>query len=197
MSGPDRITTSYEALPDEQLMVLVRDSDRRAFDELYNRYRAPLFNYICRTCGSRDVGDDLFQEAWLRVMRSAHQYRSDQLLKPWMFRIAHNLVVDYFRSRSRKREEPVENYDDLPGNNATPEHEIPDTQLDLQWKVDRLMALIEQLPEEQREVFVLRREFDESLERIAELTDTNVETVRSRLRYAVDKLRRALGENAS
>jgi len=194
MSGPDRITTSYEALPDEQLMVLVRDSDRRAFDELYNRYRAPLFNYICRTCGSRDVGDDLFQETWLRVMRAAHQYRADQLLKPWLYRIAHNLIVDHFRSRSRRRETPVDSYEDLPGGNATPEQEAPDVQFDLQSKVDRLMTLLEQLPEEQREVFVLRREFDESLERISELTGANVETVRSRLRYAVDKLRRALDE---
>lgn len=183
------------ATDDATLMLRYRDGDARAFEILYERHKGPLYRYLQRMCGRREVADDLFQEVWSKVIASRSRYEARAQFNTFLFRIAHNCAVDYFRRSGRPHEGAAQDIDDVAEQVSGAEHERPDAALaEAQVRSDFRRAL-EQLPAEQRDVFVLYEESGLTLEEIGRITGVAMETAKSRLRYAVGKLRTALKQH--
>ena len=187
--------TTEGVTDDATLMLRYRDGDTRAFELLYERHKGPLYRYLQRMCGRREVADDLFQEVWSKVIASRSRYEARAQFNTFLFRIAHNCAVDYFRRSGRPHENAAQNVDEIAEEIGAAEHERPDAALsEAQVRSDFRRALAE-LPPEQRDVFVLYEESGLTLEEIGRITGVAMETAKSRLRYAVGKLRTALRQH--
>jgi len=177
---------------DGELMLRYRDGDKRAFEILYLRHKGSLYRYLQRMCRNREACNDLFQEVWSKVITSRERYEVRAQFSTFLFRIAHNCAVDYFRRAGRQHigrtDDVTELQDQLPGMDV----ERPDAQLSELQLRDSFKAALDALPEEQRNVFVLYEETGMTLEQIGEATGVGFETAKSRLRYALSKLRNAL-----
>jgi RNA polymerase sigma-70 factor, ECF subfamily len=183
------------AMDDTALMLRYRDGDVRAFEILYERHKAPLYRYLQRTCHSREVADDVFQEVWSKVIASRGRYEARAQFNTFLFRIAHNCAIDHFRRAGRRQESGAPAADDVAEQVGAAEHERPDAALaESQLRSDFRRAL-DELPPEQRDVFVLYEESGLSLEDIGKITGVAMETAKSRLRYALAKLRGALEQH--
>ena len=180
---------------DESLMLAYgARGDTAAFDTLYARHRAGLYRYLLRGTRNAQVADDLFQETWSRVIDARARYRPEARFSTWLLQIAHNLVVDFYRRQPSRA--TVDDADEVLAALPAPEHEQPEQQVS-QFQARRgLQRAIEQLPDEQRQALLLKWEHDLSVEDIAQITGAPRETVKSRLRYAVGRIRDALGANA-
>jgi RNA polymerase sigma-70 factor (ECF subfamily) len=183
------------ALPepsDEILMQSYAAGDAAAFETLYRRHRNTLYGFLLRALGRRDQADDCFQEVWSRVINAAPRYRPEAKFSTWLLQIAHNLLID--RHRRQRPEQPLDTADgDGPVIAALVEHEAtPERQLSEFQAQQRLRQAIAALPAEQRHVVLLRLDQELSLEEIGLITGVGRETVKSRLRYAMDKLRERL-----
>ena len=179
---------------DEALMIAYRDGDAAAFQVLYGRHRGPLYRFLLRHCGAAAIAEELFQDVWLNVIRARARYVPDARFAAYLYRLAHNRLIDHFRrSAHRPRTESDDETQVLASVPADPRDE-PEARLERKAKVERLMLLLAGLPEAQREVFVLYQEAGLSIEEIAQATGVNAETAKSRLRYAVAKLRCGLEE---
>ena len=172
---------------DEDLMLRYRKGDMAAFDALYRRYRGPLFRYLERQSGIAAVAEELFQEVWMRVIRGRERWRSELGFRPWLFRIAHNRMVDHWRA-GRENHAPLEGQ----GEVLQMDTPWPDAWLLIRDCVERLFRLLGGLAEPQRSAFLLKEEAGLSLEQIAAVMNTGRETVKSRLRYALKRLRAGL-----
>jgi RNA polymerase sigma-70 factor (ECF subfamily) len=170
---------------DEDLMARYGDGDADAFDLLYERYRGPLYRYFLRHCEGEASAQELYQEAWLRVVGARERWRPAAGFAPWLFRIARNLLADHWR----RRPPPAEPIDETVVDPAAP---WPEAWTVLRDCVERLLRLLSGLAREQRDAFLLQAEGGLTLEQIAEVTGTGRETVKSRLRYALRRLRAGL-----
>lgn len=180
---------------DAALLRRYRRGEVEAFDQLYQRHRVGLYRFLCSLSGDAALADEVFQETWLSLIRSQVEQRDSVLFKTFLYQIARNRLIDHWRHQGRHqgREEAYEEalharLDDAPG---------PDQQWVEGRERQRLQRALQELPEEQREVFLLRAEADLEVHEIAELTRAPAETVKSRLRYAIQKLRRLLVEPAA
>lgn len=179
---------------DEELMLKYRDGDAGAFEELYGRYKGRLYRYLLGKCKSKEVAEDLYQEVWMKLINARGRYEVKAKFTTWLFQIANNHFIDYYRKHSGS----IINCQGILGEiENIPEHEKhqPEYQVQIQQQTTLLMQFIGQLPDEQREAFLLREEAGMDIEEIAEVTGVNVETAKSRLRYAVNKLRKGLDKN--
>jgi RNA polymerase sigma-70 factor (ECF subfamily) len=178
---------------DETLMLRYRAGDAGAFARLYARHKGPLYRYFLRQCGQAAIAEELFQDVWLKVIAARAGYVPQARFTTWLYRIAHNRLVDEYRARQRRL--PVSGDEDCPEWEAAPApvEEQPEYREERRQQAERLLALLAELPEAQRETVLLREEAGLSLEEIAEATGTGRETVKSRLRYALARLRRGLG----
>ncbi|WP_324734197.1 RNA polymerase sigma factor [Pseudomonas paeninsulae] len=185
-------------LPDEEDAALLRryrQGDAEAFALLYQRHRLGLFRFLCGLCGDPTLAEEVFQDTWMSLIRSQSLQREAVLFKTWLYQIARNRLIDHWRKSGRqqaKHEAFDEQLHDQPCSESDPEQ-----QLSLSRDQQRLQAALDDLPAEQREVFLLRAHGDLELHEIAELTRTPAETVKSRLRYALQKLRRLLADPAT
>jgi RNA polymerase sigma-70 factor (ECF subfamily) len=176
-------------LDDTALMLRYRDGDADAFETLYHRHNDSLYRYLLRLSLNRDTAEDLFQEAWGKIVNSRHNYRPTAKFSTFLFRVAHNCFIDYLRKNKRHTAET--NID--PDLSPNPGDE-PDQMAERHLARRRLDACLEEIPPEQRDVFLLYEEAGLSIDEIAAVTGANRETVKSRLRYAAGKLRAALSE---
>lgn len=172
---------------DEQLMQRYRDGDGGAFDELYQRHRGAVFRYIKRLCRDGTDVEAVFQDTWMRVIHHRDLWHADQPFSPWLFRIAHNRVIDLWRSEGRRVVDDEAIPDTLPDQGLA--HDAMQLLHDC---VQRLKVLLSALPEVQRSAFLLKEEAGLSLAQIGEVTGVERETVKSRLRYAMQRLRSGL-----
>ncbi|MBK7665551.1 MAG: RNA polymerase sigma factor [Sterolibacteriaceae bacterium] len=181
---------------DEALMLAYRDGDARAFEFLYQRHRSRLYRWLTHQCGSAGIAEELYQDIWLKVINARDGYQVSARFTTWLFRIAHNRLVDHWRASGR-----------APSAVGPPDDDDADDPLDLvagspleephnEFERKRLGAAlirqIEALPAVQRETFLLAQETDMTLEEIASITGVNRETAKSRMRYALAKLRDGL-----
>ncbi len=170
-----------------------------AFDALYARHRRGLYAFIARLLHGREVAvDDVFQEAWLAVARSRAAYRPTARFRTWLFQIARNRTIDLLRERRPVLASELQSTDDGDDPFAAlegPDGLTPERQLDRAHKAEAIARALAALPAVQREAFLLREQADLPLEDIARVTGVNVETAKSRLRYAIAKLRAALRGN--
>jgi RNA polymerase sigma-70 factor, ECF subfamily len=189
--APDRA-----AAPDDgALMLRFRDGDAGAFDILYARHKGALYRYLQRMCRNRESANDLYQEVWGKVIASRKRYEVRAQFTTFLFRIAHNCVIDHFRLAAQRYAKHAQDVDAIAEELSGAEHERPDANMsEAQLRADFQRAL-QQLPPEQRDVFVLYEESGLGLEEIGRITGVSMETAKSRLRYAVAKLRAALKQH--
>ncbi|HET6431030.1 RNA polymerase sigma factor [Dyella sp.] len=176
--------------PDAQLMLAYGRGDLAAFDALYAKHRGTLYRFVLRSVRDRSLADEVFQDTWSRVIASRTRYQPQAKFSTWLLQIAHHLIIDSYR---RKR--PLAEGDEAElalAAHPAPEHEQPEHALSDFERRRGLQRAIEQLPDDQRVAVLLRLEHDLSLEEIAQITDVGRETVKSRLRYAMTKLRDVL-----
>jgi RNA polymerase sigma-70 factor (ECF subfamily) len=182
---------------DEALMLRYAQGDAAAFDDLYGRHRGGVFRYVLRHLnGNRAAAEELFQDVWMNLIGARERYRVEAKFTTWLYTMAHNRVIDHYR-----RQRPLEvvslegdEDDDPPPQIAAPPTAQPERAAQARQEAARLLALVEGLPAAQREVFLLYEEGGLSLEEIASVTGSDREAVKSRLRYAMDKLRRGMGD---
>lgn len=174
-----------DQLSDRDLVELCRTGDDDAFNELYGRYRLPLFAYLHRLLpGNKPLVDDFFQQVWIRAVRNWERYTDQQLLLAWLCRIAHNLVMDHFRSNANR--EMVEISENLLAETFNPEEILQQQKLD-----EAVQDAIEKLPPEQKEIVRLRAQ-GISFKDIAEQKKISLNTALGRMHYAVKNLQKML-----
>jgi RNA polymerase sigma-70 factor (ECF subfamily) len=184
-----------DAEEDGELMLRYARGDLRAFEKLYRRYRRPLYRYLSRQTRNPESANDLFQEVWSKLIASRERYEPRAKFRTFLYRIAHNSFIDHCRRNTVRNEMRAE----APGDEdwgcllPAPDEDRPDMRLQALQTVMRFRAALAELPAEQRDVFLLYEESGLSLEEIAVVTGVGMETAKSRLRYAVGKLRRAMG----
>ena len=162
--------------------------DADAFEVLYQRHKGPLYRFVLRQCGKTFV-DELFQDIWLRVIKSRENYQVKAAFKTWLYRIARNRIIDHYRRQSIR---PVDNNPDALSSLSEVRSGQPENQLEASGQHDLLMNAIAALPPDQKEAFLLKEEAGLGVEDIALTTGVTYEAVKSRLRYATRKLREQL-----
>ena len=183
---------------DEELMQRYRDGDANAFEILYARHKGPVYRYVLRQCGVAAQAEELFQDVWMNLIRARERYEVRAKFTTWLYTLAHHRVIDHYRRQAAGA--PI-SYDDDPDDaplvEQVPDSEWkqPDSELERRRQAQQLLALLKQLPAAQRETFLLREEGGLTLEEIAAATGVSMETAKSRLRYALAKLRQGLKEN--
>ena len=192
------VSSSLGELTDERLMLSYVDGNAAAFEALYRKYRGPVFRYLLHQCGNAGQAEELAQEVWLSVIKARSGYEPLAMFSTWLFRIARNRFIDHYRKNSRSAQDCPSSIDgdDEPWEEAVPApaHETPHALLDRATVASRISQALEALPSVQREVFLLAEEGGMTLEEIAATTATPRETCKSRLRYALSKLRQSLGD---
>lgn len=183
---------STEASSDEALLALYRKGDGAAFEILYTRHRQGLYRFLLGLCGSAERAEEVYQETWLSLIRSESQPQGRATFRTWLYQIARNRLIDHWRKHGVHQ--PLHDSYDEQTHALTDETSDPEQLLSLSRDSQRLAAALQTLPADQREVFLLRAYSDLDLPQIATLTETPLETVKSRLRYAQQKLRRLLAE---
>lgn len=186
---------------DESLMLRYAAGDIAAFDALYARHELGVWRYVFRSVRVQAVADDLLQDVWFAVARSAPGYTVSARFKTWLFTMAHNRLVDYFRTARHHVSIDGSTDEDGEGGGigdtlAADSGFGPLRRLESSEQAAALIAAVERLPREQREAFLLQAEAGLSVEDIAAATGVNFETAKSRLRYARNSLRQQLQEFA-
>jgi len=183
------------ALSDAECMQRYRNGDTQAFRVLYARYREKLHRYSLRLAGKPSEAEEIFQDVWMAVVNGKASYRPDAPFAAWLFAIAHRRAADRWRVLGRHAPDAIDSHDNaddaIEQLTASPLH-APDRSLDNDALGKALVDAVHALPLPQREAFLMKAEGELSLEDIAFATGTTRETVKSRLRYAQQKLREAL-----
>src|SRR5690349_20523559 len=185
---------------DEDLMVMYQKGEVRAFEVLLSRHRKPVFNFILRFVGSRETAEDLLQETFLRVIKGAEAYQRQAKFTTWLYTIARNLCVDQSRRAKHRKAQSL----DAPMNSSAESGTLLDVLPSGEMASDRLAGnkqlhlklneALTRLSEEQREVFLMREFLDMPFKEIADVIGVPENTVKSRMRYALEKLRLELDE---
>lgn len=186
----------HEDLSDEELMIAYREGDVAAFEVLVKRHEGPMFNFILRSTGRRDLAEELLQEVFIRIVKSAPKYEQTAKFTTWAYTIARNICIDRARKANKYGEVSLDRTmgDDGEGQtfkDALVDEEGDSSTVDYDRKqfVKRLEAALEELPDEQRDVFVMREFSGLKFREIAEVLEIPVPTVKSRMRYALEALR--------
>lgn len=189
---------NYTLLTDEQLVAAYANGKNTAFDVLLSRHKTKLFNYILQIVRDRDLADDIFQETFVKAIVTIRQgrYKDFGKFSAWLSRIARNLAIDSFRAEKSEAEISADNADfDIFNRRELSEDTIEDAMIDLQIESD-VRALVEELPESQKEVLTMRYYKDMSFKEIAEVTGVSINTSLGRMRYAILNLRRMAKERS-
>jgi RNA polymerase sigma-70 factor (ECF subfamily) len=165
-------------------------------EKLINKHQARIFNFINSKVQDRDTAEDIFQDTFIKVIRTLKggQYNEEGKFLPWIMRIAHNLVIDFFRKNNRmpkvKNTEEFDIFRFISDNSPNAEHSMVQDQV-----VKDLQKLIQELPEDQKQVLIMRLYRDMSFKEIAENTNVSINTALGRMRYAIINLRKLIDEN--
>lgn len=171
--------------PDEELMAAYRGGDARAFETLYARHRTRLFRFVLRSVKARALAEELYQEVWMRVIEARASYAPKARFTTWLYTLAHNRLVDHWRKRGLTL--VALETDEVPSQGSDPADHAQARE-----SLGRFAAALEALPALQREAFLLHEEGELSVAEIAAATGANEETAKSRLRYAMAKLKAAV-----
>ena len=187
---------NLKQMTDDMLVALYLKGNNSAFDTLLNRHQDRLFNYIYFLVRSREVAEDIFQETFVKAITTLQQgrYQNDGKFAAWVTRIAHNLVIDQFRIE--RNENAISNDEvefDLLNDAKLAEGTIENRMVNEQVLKD-VRALIDELPDCQREVVFMRYYQDLSFKEISDITGVSINTALGRMRYAVLNMRRIAEE---
>ena len=181
---------------DANLIQSYLDGDKGSLEVLFNKYKDKLYTYIFFLVRKQDIAEDVFQETFYKAIQSlnAGKYKDDGRFFPWLSRIAHNMVIDYFRAQKKmnsvSHSEENENsyYQSSKIENIEDEMEQSQKQAD----VKKILAY---LPDEQREVVVMRHYLDMSFKEISSVTGVSINTALGRMRYALMNMKKIIEEN--
>ncbi len=185
-------------MSDEDLLAAYAAGDARAFAELYERHERAIYRFFLRQGAAAALADDLLQETWLAVVRNAASYEPRAKFTTWLYTIARSKMIDHWRSHDDAVSlayfvgDAANDADESVLNVAAGDACRPDHQVLARAEARAFLAAVEALPPPQREAFLLQAEGGLSLEQIAVVTGAAHETVKSRLRYAMNKLRAAM-----
>lgn len=176
---------------DAELMLAYAAGDSGGFARLYERHKGGVYRYFLRSLRDGGVAEELAHDVWSGVVRGRAGYRPEAKFTTWLYRLAHNRLIDHYRRASLVVFSPIEPDGDDPvaGQDHPSPAPGPDDVTHHRAAARRLVELVELLPPNQREAFLLQAEGGLSLEEIAEATGGDFEAVKSRLRYAFKKLR--------
>lgn len=183
------------AASDEQLMLAYRDGDAGAFDTLYRRHKGPVYRYMLRQCRDAGVADELFQDVWMNLIRARESYTVQAKFTTYIYTMAHNRLIDHYRKHGQVQ---MVSFDDdseeapVVAEPVAAVRDEPEKHLDIKQQAAQLLAVLGELPPPQREAFVMQYEGGMSVEEIADATGVTRETAKSRLRYALAKIRQGL-----
>lgn len=171
---------------DEALMLAFAKNDASAFETLYARHKDALYRYFLRHINNQAICQELFQDLWMKVINAKENYQVSAKFKTWLYTLAHNRLVDWYRRNKLENKAFIDNSEDEVDGviDWNPEDELQTKLLTTQLK-----SAIAKLPFEQREVFLLHQEAALTLPQIAEMLQLGIEKIKSRYRYAINKLR--------
>jgi len=183
---------------DEALMLAFARGNMNAFEQLYDRHETGVWRFVFRSVQNQAVADDLVQELWFAVARSAASYEPTAKFRTWLFTMARNRVIDHTRTAKNHASIDAENDEgeSMFSELAADSRLGPLRQVTSREQARALLEAIEQLPADQREAFLLQAEGDMSVDDIAAATGVSFETAKSRLRYARNKLKELLADFA-
>lgn len=188
-------------LSDQDLVSLYIKGNEDALEVIINRHRARIFSYIIATIKDKTLAEDFFQDTFIKVIKTLRggRYNEEGKFLPWVMRIAHNLMIDYFRKAKRFRAVRGRNSDneeiDIFNTIRNEDLNIEELLVKDQVRSD-VKELIERLPTEQKEVVKLRYYYDMSFKEISEFTDVSINTALGRMRYALINLRKVVVEHS-
>ncbi len=183
----------FQELDDSKLVRFYIDGNDKALDVLVNRHQQKVFSFVMMKVKNPDIANDIFQDTFIKVIKTLRggKYNEEGKFLPWVMRIAHNLTIDFFRKNKRM---PFVNTTDefnvvdiIPEDALNAEKSMVKSQIE-----DDLRKLIDELPEEQREVLIMRHYGDMSFKDIAEQTNVSINTALGRMRYALINLRKLI-----
>jgi RNA polymerase sigma-70 factor (ECF subfamily) len=186
----------YSSSSDQNLVQAYIKGDHSAIEVLINRHRSKVYTYILLTIKNQQLAEDLFQETFIKVIQSLRggKYKDNGKFLSWVIRIAHNLIIDHFRKE--KQMNSISNDDsevDLFNSKKLSDSNIEELIINSQIKSE-IRILINELPDDQREVVLLRHYGGLSFKEIADQTDVSINTALGRMRYALINLRKLIQE---
>ncbi len=191
-----------EEVTDEVLMMRFQGGDRSAFASLVRKQKTPLYNFIVRQIRVPQVAEDLVQDVFVKIVQNAADFKHEARFSTWAYAIARNVCIDHLRKMSLRKhpslDQPSKPDEDGPTlgertADASPGAQVERAAIGGEMQV-RIVRAVEMLPEEQREVFLLREIGHVPFKDIAEMTGVSENTVKSRMRYALERLQEALSE---
>ena len=188
----------FLSMTDEELVALYASGNNKAFEVLFSKYEETLFSYILYLVRNRDLADDIFQETFIKAITTIKRgkYTESGKFRSWLSRIAHNLVIDYFRSEQKQSIISNDEYEyDLFNNSKFSDDTIEMNMVKEQIHSD-VKKLVDTLPEMQREVLNMRYYNDMSFKEIADKTGVSINTALGRMRYAILNMRKVADDNS-
>lgn len=179
--------------PDALLVKNYMSGDENALTILINRHQIKIYGFIYSKISDRDISDDIFQDTFIKVIKTlkSNSYNEEGKFLPWVMRIAHNLIIDHFRRNKKmpmyRETEEFSIFSLMTDKSLTIENQMIADQVE-----NDLRKIIEELPEDQKEVLVMRMYQDLSFKEISELTGVSINTALGRMRYAILNLRKVI-----
>jgi RNA polymerase sigma-70 factor (ECF subfamily) len=195
------VTSSRVEVTDEVLMIRFQRGDRSSFTQLVRRHQTGLYNFALRQLRVQSVAEDVVQEAFVRVVQNAADFKHEARFSTWVYTITRNLCIDQLRKRALRKhaslDEPRKSDE---GDGPTLGEQTADSRASVEREATgteikaRILDAVDELPEDQREVFLLRELSNLPFKEIAEITGVPENTVKSRMRYALERLQAALSD---
>ena len=188
--------TYASSISDSVLVERYLSGSEISLEVLISRHQSRIFNFINSKVQNRDTAEDIFQDTFIKVIRTLKggQYNEEGKFLPWVMRISHNLVIDFFRKNNRmpkvKNTEEFDIFQFISDSSLNAEHTMVQDQI-----VKDLQKLVQELPEDQKEVLIMRLYRDMSFKEIAKNTNVSINTALGRMRYAIINLRKLIDEN--
>jgi len=193
--------TARSEVTDEALMIRFQRGDRAAFAQLVRRHQTGLYNFALRQLRVQSVAEDIVQEAFVRVVQNATEFKHEARFSTWVYTITRNLCIDQLRKNAlRKHASLDESKKSEEGDGPTLGEQTADSRASVERSAtgtqikERILAAVERLHEDQREVFLLRELSNLPFKEIAEITGVPENTVKSRMRYALERLQAELSD---
>lgn len=184
-----------QQISDQELIRIYLDGNENALEKLITRHKEKVYTYIYLLVKDRDIADDLFQDTFIKVVNTLRlgAYNEEGKFIPWVMRIAHNLIIDHFRKNQRIP--IISNKDDVNLFNTYKVYDEPIEDKIVQEQIHtEIRNLVDLLPDEQKEVLLMRHYADMSFKDIAEQTNVSINTALGRMRYALINLRKLIAQ---
>tara|TARA_B100000945_G_C20375425_1_gene594294 strand:+ start:352 stop:990 length:639 start_codon:yes stop_codon:yes gene_type:complete len=199
LEGNKVVIMENKITPETSDSVLIEhylDGNEIALEYIINKHQQKIFNFIYSKVHDRDISEDIFQETFIKVIKTLKNgvYNEEGKFLPWVMRISHNLVIDFFRKNNRIKtvnsKEDIDIFQFISDGSPNAESVLINDQI-----IKDIQKLIQELPDDQKEVLIMRLYRDMSFKEIAENTKVSINTALGRMRYAIINLRKLIKEN--